>query len=116
MIFRAAKTAMSPENEQTDKQPEKSPYQYVFNMQVAAIAGQVGCVTLAIVFAALLGGLLLDRFLNTKPVFTIILMVGSVPVTLFAMFWLVRRATARMNLGSTTGTARKDTNRNYEEE
>lgn len=81
-------------------------------MKVAAIAGQVGCVTLVIVFAALLGGLLLDRLLDSRPIFTILLMVGSVPVTLVVTFWLVRKATSGMHLDSSN----KSTVRNEEED
>ena len=107
---------MTSDNESTKRQPEKSPYEYVFNMQVAAIAGQVGCATLAIVFAALLGGIFLDRFLSTKPIFTILLMVGSVPVTLVVMFWIVRRATSRMNLGKAKGSAPNENKTDFEED
>lgn len=70
--------------------------QYVFNMTLAAVAGQVGCLTLFIVLGALFGGLWLDNQFDTRPLFTIILMVASVPVTLVAMFWIVNKATAKI--------------------
>ncbi|MCU0488681.1 MAG: AtpZ/AtpI family protein [Anaerolineales bacterium] len=63
---------------------------------LGAVVGQVGCLTLLIVLAALFGGLWLDGFFNTKPFITIALMIASVPVTLVAMFWIVRKATARL--------------------
>ena len=63
---------------------------------LGAVVGQVGCLTLLIVLAALFGGLWLDGVLNTKPFITIALMIASVPVTLVAMFWIVRKATARL--------------------
>jgi len=83
---------MSPGNENTS--PAK--IQYAFNITLAAVAGQVGCLTIFIVFAALFGGLWLDKILDTKPMFTVGLMVISVPITLVLMFWVVRRATAHM--------------------
>lgn len=57
-----------------------------------AMGGQVGCVTLLIVFLALFGGLALDRVLDTKPLFTIVLLVGSAPLALFLTFWIAMRA------------------------
>ncbi len=79
---------------------------YVFNMTLAAVAGQVGFLTLFIVLVALFGGLWLDKQFDTKPLITIILVLASVPVTLVMMFWIVRNATARMttNLPSKTSS------------
>jgi F0F1-type ATP synthase assembly protein I len=79
--------------------PEKSGKnraQYIFNLTLAAVAGQVGFLTLCIVLAALFGGLWMDKRFDTKPLFTVILMLASVPVTLVMMFWVVRNATARI--------------------
>jgi len=75
---------------------EKDRLQYAMNLTLASIAGQVGCLTLAIIFLALFAGLWLDRYFDTKPLFTIVLLIGSVPVTLFLMFRLVRAATSRI--------------------
>lgn len=83
---------MSPE----DNQPQQNSKQYAFNLALAAVAGQVGCLAFVIILVALFGGLWLDNLLATRPLFTIILLVGSVPVTLIAMFWLVRKATAHI--------------------
>jgi F0F1-type ATP synthase assembly protein I len=80
-------------------QPEnqkKNNFQYAMNMTMASIAGQVGCLTLVVIFAALFAGLWLDRYLDTKPLFTIVILLGSVPVTLFLMFRLVKAATDRI--------------------
>lgn len=63
---------------------------------LGAVVGQVGCLTLVIVLAALFGGLWLDRMFGTKPVITLVLMIASIPVTLIVMFWIVRKATARL--------------------
>ena len=77
-------------------QPEKDRAQYAFNLTLVAVAGQVGCLTLIVVLAALFGGLWLDSQFDTKPMFTVGLMILSVPVTLVAMFWVVRKATSRL--------------------
>ncbi|NQU30637.1 MAG: AtpZ/AtpI family protein [Anaerolineae bacterium] len=74
----------------------KNNLQYAYNLTLASIAGQVGCLTLIIIFAALFAGLWLDGRMDSKPMFTIILLVGSVPVTLFLMFRVVKSATKRI--------------------
>ncbi len=71
-------------------------FQYAMNLTLASVAGQVGCLTLVIIFLALFAGLWLDRFLETKPLFTIVFLIGSVPVTLFLMFRVVKAATDRI--------------------
>lgn len=73
-----------------------------FNLTLAAVAGQVGCLTIVIIFAALFGGIWLDNYFDTRPLFTVGLMIVSVPITLVMMFWIVRRATSRMQINETT--------------
>jgi len=75
---------------------KKGNSQYTFNLILAAVAGLVGCLTLIIVIAALIIGLWLDKQLNSRPTFTILLMVGSIPVTLITMFLVVKAATSRI--------------------
>jgi len=65
------------------------------NLTLAAVTGQVGCLTILIIFVALFIGRWLDNQFDSSPLFTIALMVGSVPVTLVIMFWVVRSVTAR---------------------
>jgi hypothetical protein len=72
--------------------------------QAAALTntvGQVGCVTgivaLVIIGVAFGAGWLLDDFLgNERKIFTVIFMLGSFPVTLYAMvrisLWMVGKA------------------------
>ncbi|MBW8009919.1 MAG: AtpZ/AtpI family protein [Chloroflexi bacterium] len=78
-------------------QPEKDRGQYAFNLTLAAVAGQVGCITVVIIIISLLAGLWMDNRFETTPLFTIILLVLSMPVTLITMFKVVRATTARMN-------------------
>ncbi len=81
---------------QGDEKTERERVRYAFNLTLAAVAGQVGCLTLVIIFIALFGGLWLDSRFQTRPTFTIILLLGSVPVTLILMFLVVRQATSRI--------------------
>jgi F0F1-type ATP synthase assembly protein I len=74
----------------------KDRRQYVYNLTLAAVAGQVGCMTLVIIFGALIAGLWLDRSFSTKPLFTILFMIASMPITLYVMFRVVNGATRRI--------------------
>lgn len=56
---------------------------------VAGVVGQVGCLTLAIIAVALFAGLWLDSRFDTKPLFTLVLVMASVPLTLYLMFRVV---------------------------
>ncbi len=66
------------------------------NLALAVVAGQAGCSTLVVVFVALFAGLYLDAHLGTRPLFTIGLLVASVPVSLYAMVRLVLSSVATM--------------------
>lgn len=79
-----------PENHSTDKQGNTR------NMVVAALAGQVGVLTLVIVLAAVFAGLALDTRFDTKPWFTVGLLVASIPVSIIAMVFLVKKAVSRI--------------------
>jgi ABC-type transport system involved in cytochrome c biogenesis permease subunit len=80
-------------------QSEKSRAQRTFNLTLAAVVTQVGCLTLVILLAALFGGLWLDQIFQTKPMFTLGLTIASIPVTLIVMLWIVRSATSRLKSG-----------------
>ena len=67
-----------------------------FNLTIIGVFGQVGFLTLFIIVLALLGGLWLDRMFDSKPLFTIILMIASVPVSLVLMYKVVMWATSRI--------------------
>ena len=83
---------MSPTSDPSDQKRS----QYAFNLTLAAVAGQVGCLTLVIILVALFGGLWLDSRFGSRPLFTIGLTIASVPVTLVLMFLIVRADTSRL--------------------
>jgi F0F1-type ATP synthase assembly protein I len=70
----------------------KDEFRTAVTMTVVWVAG----LTLVIIFAALLAGLWLDKILDSKPLFTIVLVLVSIPVTLFLTFRVVRTATTRI--------------------
>ncbi len=79
--------------------PEENKHQNkqnTFNLVIAAVLGQVGCLTLLIIIAALLGGMALDARMETKPWFTIGLVVASIPISLVLMFFIARKAISKI--------------------
>jgi len=63
---------------------------------LALVIGQAGCVTLVIVILAVLAGLWLDKALGTRPTFTLILILGSIPVSLFTLVKVLKTALPKM--------------------
>lgn len=53
---------------------------------VVGILGQVGCLILLIILGSLVAGLLLDQIFGTRPAFTFVLLLVSVPLTIGAIF------------------------------
>jgi magnesium-transporting ATPase (P-type) len=62
---------------------------------LASVVGQVGCIVVILIGLAMGAGLLIDRFLGTKAIFTVLFMVGSVPVALYVTVRVSLMAAAR---------------------
>lgn len=94
-------------NSQND--PNKSRSKYVSNLTLAAVAGLVGLLTLVIILVAVFGGLWLDNHFGTRPRYTLILVIVSMPVTLILMFVIVRSITKKIekNLPTNTSTVKE---------
>lgn len=71
------------------------------------ILAQVGCLTLSVILIALLAGMWLDREFLTRPLFTVGLVVLSIPLTLFLMYRVVMRSASRIEQ-LTIGDAEKN--------
>ncbi len=80
-------------------EPQKDKKQYWLNLTLAGAAGGVGCVTLVIILVAVVVGLWLDRNFQTRPFFTLILLIASIPASVVAMLFIVRQATSRIKAG-----------------
>ncbi|MBK9049793.1 MAG: hypothetical protein IPL78_02380 [Chloroflexi bacterium] len=65
------------------------------NMMMSVVT-QVGCGTVLLIGLALGGGILLDNLLNTGRIITVILMVSSVPLSLYLIFKIWLRAIEQM--------------------
>jgi F0F1-type ATP synthase assembly protein I len=55
------------------------------NLALAGLLSQVGCVTVVIVVGALLAGLWVDSLFNTRPLFTIVFLLVSIPVSVYSL-------------------------------
>ena len=73
----------------------QNEFRSAVTMTVIWVAG----LTLVLIFTALFSGILLDKLLYSKPLFTITLMIASIPVTIFLTFRIVRTATRRISPG-----------------
>jgi F0F1-type ATP synthase assembly protein I len=81
---------------QTGGQSQGNRAQQGFPFPIAFVALQVGCLTLIIILGALILGLWLDRTLDTLPIFLIIFLVGSMPLSWVAVYFVVNRAKKRI--------------------
>ena len=88
-------------------QPDNSNRPKIPLAASTALGAQVGCVTLLVVIAALAGGLWLDKQLDSKPMFTIIFVLGSAPLSLLLTFWMAMRAIRDMQSSMPPSTGRK---------
>jgi len=68
----------------------------ILNTLLIVMIGQVGCLTLVIILASVFGGLWLDKTFNTKPVFTLVLLLAGIPVSVFVMLALARKTLERL--------------------
>ena len=71
--------------------------QVVFGLALASAVSQVGCATVAVVLGALVVGLGLDRYFDTSPLFTLLLLLGSIPVSLYVLVRIAFSAAAQLN-------------------
>jgi F0F1-type ATP synthase assembly protein I len=74
-----------------DSSQEKTP-RALSETQIAGLMTQSGCLVVAMVLAAVVAGIWLDKVLNTRPILTLLLVLGSVPVTLFVLFRMATQA------------------------
>lgn len=70
--------------------------QRAFAVALASTVSQVGCVTVVIILGALVAGLWLDKTLDTRPLFTLLLLLASIPVSLFALVRIALSAVAQL--------------------
>jgi hypothetical protein len=85
---------------QASPSPDRDRTEQALRMALAGAVGQVGCLTLVIISIALIAGLWLDNQLDTRPLFALVFILASVPVTLYLMFRVVLSVAPRIQLGA----------------
>jgi F0F1-type ATP synthase assembly protein I len=76
---------------QMDKNPRN-----VINTVLIVMVGQVGCLSLVIILLSVLGGLWLDNTFGTKPLFTLILLLAGIPLSVLLMVYVGRKTVAKI--------------------
>ncbi len=92
--------------------PQPPTDQAAVSTALAALLGQVGCLTLMVISVALGAGLWLDGQFGTKPILTLVLVLGSIPLTLMMMVRVLTSGMARFR----TQTGSSSTPAGHEEE
>jgi F0F1-type ATP synthase assembly protein I len=82
---------------ETDKNPHN-----IVNTLLIVMVGQVGCLSLVIILASVLGGLWLDKTFGTKPTFTLVFLLAGVPLSVFLMLYVARKTIAKIKSQSDT--------------
>ncbi|MBN2304139.1 MAG: AtpZ/AtpI family protein [Anaerolineae bacterium] len=77
---------------------ERGSAVYMRNLALTSMVGQAGCATLVVILAALFAGLYLDSRLDTRPLFTLGLLLISIPISLYSMVWLMMSAIGSLKL------------------
>jgi len=74
------------------KKQGQDEFRSAVTMTVVWVAG----LTLVVIFVGLFAGILLDNLFHSKPLFTVLLMITSIPLTIFLTFRVVKAATRRI--------------------
>jgi hypothetical protein len=74
----------------------EKPHSGRSSKQVVWIPLQAGCLTFTLAVVAILVGLWLDARLGTAPRWTLILLIGSAPLSMTGVYLIVHRALRRM--------------------
>ena len=70
-----------------EEQPEDQVDAARSSLELAfRVIALIGGLTMAVILVSIFGGLYLDRLLDTRPLFTIILIVGSFPISMYIIY------------------------------
>ncbi len=78
-----------------------------FNTLLIVLIGQMGCLTLIVIALSVLLGLWLDASFHTKPIFTLVLLLAGVPVSIIVMVFVGRKTLERFRLQSGAAGAKE---------
>ncbi len=80
----------------------------ILNTLLIVMIGQVGCLTLVIILLSIFGGLWLDNTFGTKPIFTLVLLLAGIPLSVVLMLVVARRTLARLKSQSESSEKNSD--------
>lgn len=67
------------------------------SLQLAfSVIGQIGALTVGVIVVALIAGLWLDKTFSTRPLFTLLLMLASFPVTYYVIYRIALNAVSKI--------------------
>lgn len=87
---------------QSGRQPQSR-----FNTLLIVLVGQMGCLTVLVIALAVAAGFWLDGAFHTKPIITLVLLLGSVPVSILLMLLVGRRTLERFRLQNEAAAAKE---------
>jgi MFS-type transporter involved in bile tolerance (Atg22 family) len=87
----------------------QDPYKHFRTLALVATVTPGVFASVVVVFGALLLGLWLDATFRTRPTFTLILLLLSIPVSLVAMFFSVLGTLRNIKPSEPTTTQKEDT-------
>jgi F0F1-type ATP synthase assembly protein I len=67
-----------------------------FNTLLIVLIGQMGCLTLVIIALSVLVGLRLDATFHTRPVFTLVLLLAGIPISVILMVFVGRKTLEKL--------------------
>ncbi len=68
----------------------------VINTLLIVLVGQMGCLTLVVILITVLAGLWLDNTFHTKPIFTLVLLLAGIPLSVILMVFVGRKTLAKL--------------------
>lgn len=74
----------------------------IFSLVLVGILVQAGCLTFFLVGIAIIIGLWLDARFNTRPLLTIVLVLASVPITMYLLYRVAVTGAMRLQRQSDT--------------
>jgi F0F1-type ATP synthase assembly protein I len=81
-----------------------------FNTLLIVLVAQMGCLTVVVIALSVVAGLWLDNNFHTKPVFTLILLLAGVPISVVLMLFVARKSLEKFKLkDAASATKEKET-------
>ena len=79
------------------------------NTLLIVLIGQMGCLTLVVIALSVGAGLWLDNSFHTKPIFTLVLLLAGIPISVLLMLVVARKSLERFkSQNKPEGTGEKE--------